>query len=446
MGTCFIALKNKCLFIAIVVACISPVLDVQAQIASNISSAGSPNPVGAGARASGMGGAFIAVADDATAASWNPAGLIQLETLEISLVGAYNHKTEDTTYQDFPDASGPQDYSSFDLNYLSVAYPFSLINRNMIVSLNYQHLYDFSKEISYQASDDTPPVTWSETLEFTREGGLRAVSPAYAIQVTPKLSLGATLNIWQDPLYGNEWQSTWEENGNGNNNGMDFTYQVKTEDTYCFSGVNFNLGLLWHINQYITLGGVFKSPYSADLERDYHSTTTTSSGQVDPIVTETSFSTEETLDMPMSYGIGIATRWSDAFTLSFDVYRTEWGDYVLHTADGEDISPITNAPINESDIDATTQVRLGGEYLFIGNRAVIPLRAGVFYDPEPAPDHPDDFWGVSIGSGIAYKQVAFDLAYQFRFAEDVRVATVGTGEASQDVQQHTLYMSVIYHF
>ena len=38
-----------------------------------------PLPVGSGARAIGQGGAFIAVADDATAASWNPGALIQLE-------------------------------------------------------------------------------------------------------------------------------------------------------------------------------------------------------------------------------------------------------------------------------------------------------------------------------------------------------------------------------
>jgi hypothetical protein len=34
---------------------------------------------GAGARASGMGGAFVAVADDATAGYWNPAGLSQMD-------------------------------------------------------------------------------------------------------------------------------------------------------------------------------------------------------------------------------------------------------------------------------------------------------------------------------------------------------------------------------
>ena len=41
---------------------------------------------GAGARAMGTGGAFIAVADDATAVSYNPAGLAQLLRPEVSLV------------------------------------------------------------------------------------------------------------------------------------------------------------------------------------------------------------------------------------------------------------------------------------------------------------------------------------------------------------------------
>jgi hypothetical protein len=41
---------------------------------------------GSGARALGVAGAFTAVADDATAASWNPAGLIQLERPEASFM------------------------------------------------------------------------------------------------------------------------------------------------------------------------------------------------------------------------------------------------------------------------------------------------------------------------------------------------------------------------
>ena len=44
--------------------------------------------IGAGARALGLGGAFVAIADDSTAAYWNPAGLCQLEGRELVLMHA----------------------------------------------------------------------------------------------------------------------------------------------------------------------------------------------------------------------------------------------------------------------------------------------------------------------------------------------------------------------
>ena len=49
----------------------------------------SPSPVGSGARAHGQALAFIGVADDATAASHNPGGLLQLVKPELSIVGSY---------------------------------------------------------------------------------------------------------------------------------------------------------------------------------------------------------------------------------------------------------------------------------------------------------------------------------------------------------------------
>ncbi len=44
---------------------------------------------GAGARALGMGGAFVAVADDATAAYWNPAGMPSVERAAFSAMHSY---------------------------------------------------------------------------------------------------------------------------------------------------------------------------------------------------------------------------------------------------------------------------------------------------------------------------------------------------------------------
>ncbi len=49
---------------------------------------GQPNTFGIGPRAIGMGGAFTAIADDASAAYWNPAGLSQISSYEISISGA----------------------------------------------------------------------------------------------------------------------------------------------------------------------------------------------------------------------------------------------------------------------------------------------------------------------------------------------------------------------
>ena len=51
------------------------------------------NLTGAGARAAGMGGAFIGVADDATAIVWNPAGLTQLHHPEASVVTRFINDT-----------------------------------------------------------------------------------------------------------------------------------------------------------------------------------------------------------------------------------------------------------------------------------------------------------------------------------------------------------------
>ena len=63
--------------------------------------------MGSGARAMGMAGAFIAIADDATAASWNPAGLIRLERPEVSIVGAYFDRREDFSSDFHPEIDNP---------------------------------------------------------------------------------------------------------------------------------------------------------------------------------------------------------------------------------------------------------------------------------------------------------------------------------------------------
>jgi long-subunit fatty acid transport protein len=424
--------------------------DVKAYIIyEDINISSSPNPVGSGARALGMGGAFIAVSDDATAASWNPSGLIQLERPELSVVGAYA-----SVDQRFSTPSGTDiknhytdDFAS--LNYLSATYPFNLLNRNMVVSVNYQRLYEFNLNFGYRFNATIPleppfvSVETSQEIDYQQDGYLGALGLAYALELTPRVSVGVTINIWSDTLgLKNGWQETLSVNSQTvitNTLGPPETTlsDVQIENEYSeFNGLNANIGLLWDLNEHLTLGAVLKTPFTGSLKRR--------SSRNDRAE---SLEDDLELDMPMSYGIGLAYRFSDRFTIDLDAYRTEWSKYLLTDAEGNTFSPIDGKPENESDIEDTTQIRMGAEYLILKpvTDTVIPMRAGLFYDPEPSEGSQKEFYGISLGTGLGYKQFIFDLAYQLRWGRGVDTESLIIGSEA-DVRQHTILFSAIYHF
>ena len=406
------------------------------------------NPVGQGARALGMGGAFIAVADDATAASWNPGGLVQLERPEFSIVGAGFHRTEDLDFGANPEASGDQNYSKSRINYFSITYPFTLFGLNMVVSGNWQNLYDLTREWNFplRLSDDELSVV--QDIDYDQQGSLGAWGLAYALQISPTLSLGITFNLWEDGLDDNRWKQEINQSGSGQLAGNPFNFNVRSTERYNFSGWNLNLGLLWNVTGRLTIGGVLKTPFTADLDRKVklRSAITFPDSPDAGTSASDSYSEHEDLNMPLSFGLGFAYRLSDELTMSLDVYRTNWQNFELEDSDGNKISPITGKPADESDVDPTYQVRLGGEYLFIRQNYVIPLRAGLFYDPAPAEGSPDDYFGFSLGSGVGVGRFIFDIAYQYRFGRDVNRSILESLDFSEDVDEHAVYASVIIHF
>ena len=419
-----------------------------AQTLQRIEVPSSLNPVGSGARALGMGGAFIAVADDATAASWNPGGLIQLETPEVSIVGAYFNRAEDNTFGTNPEASGSQDVSKSNTNYLSATYPFNFLRHNMVISLNYQYLYDFTRDWKFTLIQKDLELSATQNIDYHQQGSLSAFGIAYCLQITPQFSFGLTLNFWENGIYRNRWEQKSTQMGYGTYVGYDFTSEIRSHIQYSFSGFNANLGILWNINSNLTVGAVLKTPFTADLRRESTGSTAILFPSYPAADTRSSSSSveEQELDMPISYGIGFAYRFSDEFTASIDIYRTEWDDYILTDSNGNRTSPISGEYIGDSDIDPTHQVRMGAEYLFIKSNYVIPLRGGIFYDPAPAEGSPDDFYGLSLGSGIAYGRFLFDIAYQYRFGNNVGTSIMKNLNFSQDASEHTVYSSVIIHF
>jgi len=445
-----------------------------AQLKQSIEIASSPHPVGSGARALGMAGAYIGSADDATAASWNPAGLKHLVNPEISLVGAYSLRSERLDFDKSPEASGTYRLDDWNVNYLSVTYPVRRFKKNFFLSLNYQHLYDFSKKLSsyhWHSFSERPSWDMNYQADCEQSGGLRALSPALAVMVTPRLTLGMAANIWSDKLFANEWVAKYHTDGQGTIDKVPVVSHADSCEKYRFSGLNFNLGLLWDIGEVFTLGAVYKTPFTADLEHTstlYHIEKYPQNSLPDKYTYESKKEKEE-LSMPRSYGLGLAYHpfdsSGDLLVIDLDIYRTEWGDYELIKKDGSRISPITGYSKSEVTVKPTWQVRLGAEYAFVTERRrIIPtIRGGAFYDPEPAPDKPDDFYGVSLGFGLTFREkneassrrkkrkerqysMSIDMAYQYRRGKQ-KEGEIIQGENSQaDVDHHLVYSSVIYYF
>jgi len=444
----------------------------------------SPNVVGSGARALGMGSAFIAIADDATAASWNPGGLTQLERPELSLVYSYKWLGEDFSSGLYPGLGGDYEVNFNEINYASFVYPIrrTIGGRNLVLSLNYQRKYDFDRDITATYRDATAlgfgsSAVLTNTVDYSQRGGLSTISPAFGIELTQRLSVGMVVNIWNESLLpDNGWKVRQTFRSRGVVNGAPFSgLRAQTqvaEDYENFRGTNFTLGMLYKPTERFSIGAVYNSKFTADV--DYSRSAFSRVAGVPFFRTQTNRKMEYVF--PSALGIGLAYRFpNDKLTLSFDVTRREWKQFVIHDPDNPNAllrrrSGVTGQPASEATVKPTYTVRLGAEYVFVNETKPIQnflpsLRAGIFYDPEPSGNRqnrffalgpntlgkgdgkPDDYFGVALGTGVLIKnRVNLDAAYVYRWGRGVRSDTFGLGYTDADVEQHLFYLSTVIYF
>ncbi len=437
--------------------------------AQNLDFSVSPSPVGSGARAAGMADAFVGLADDATAASWNPAGLIQLERPEVSVVGAFNYFTEQIHSGDdrFSEPSAT-DFRS-ELNFLSFTYPFSLpvINRNITLSVSYQKKYQFGRDFGLDAdlsfvNQFDQNVQQFRTFDFTQSGGLATITPAIAIELTHTLSIGAAFNLWRSSFFSqNDWERELVVTNEVSIDGTPVPTTVRTaQERYNdLSGENFTIGALWTPNQRWSIGARYDTGWTGDVNfsaREFGTNTPLQESSEDRHLT-----------FPDSFTIGVAHRFNDRLTMSFDVTFTDWNDFVLTDGSGAKTSLITGEDTDSPDathLDITHTIRLGAEYVFVPKqpkeqlKQLWTVRGGLYYNEEPAsnrPDSggsgdgaPDQYLGVAAGFGVqAFQRVNIDVGYQARFGWDVESDRIsGLSGFGEDVIQHRLLISAVIYF
>ena len=443
-------IKNE-IFILILTFVIVVVQSAQTSIAQfslappNINA--TPLPVGSGARAIGQGGAFIAVADDATAASWNPGALIQLERPEFSIVGSYLATQQDSTSLEL----GNESVSRGDLNYVSAAYPFRIFRKNFVAALNYQQVYDFHMNLDFDRTIPLRAGSLTDRINFESKGGVGALTPAISMLVMPKLSIGVAINFYTDEFFGDyAWRKTLTQTGSGLLGTTPFTTSGKFETTYKnFQAVNVTTGLLWDVwekeDKLLTFGAVYDTPYTANVDR-------ITNGESMLSMMGRTFKTQlpETRehfkeDYPMSFGAGLGFRYSDALSFSMDVTWTDWSEFKQEDENGNESRPLGGAS-TDTRIGDTYAVRSGAEYLIFKQKVIIPVRGGLFYEPRPSLDDPVDVYGFSVGSGITFKRFSIDAAYQFKWAHDVDGEDFGLPGTKFNFNDHMFLTSLIVYF
>ena len=89
-------------------------------------------------------------------------------------------------------------------------------------------------------------------------------------------------------------------------------------------------------------------------------------------------------------------------------------------------------------------MRIGGEYVIVGRRLRLPVRAGFFTDRQYFLDnsgHPPRFTGVTVGLGVATRSLLVDAAYVLEYGSYADAEASG---AETFTRFHRFFVSFIY--
>ena len=404
--------------------------------------------LGSGARAFGMGGAFLARADDATAASWNPAGLSYLRVPEVSLAGASTfYKTEKGTEPDLD----TDRFEGKSIDFAALTWPLRFHGLSGAIQASFQRAVPFGGSLTTvrpRAPGQEPVLSTGEA-----SGGFDVFAFGTGWRVTRTLRTGITVNRWL-----NGYTQSLEKTA-----AADFTRPRVFDSDYGLRGWNVNLGAIWSPIEQVNLGAVFKTPFSGEVRLVKTRTDFPLGGSS---VANTYRSDAVRLEFPASFGFGTSWRPRSALTLSADFTRTFWSrariiNYFTlpYVVPPTPFSPTTYAPLpypalNQSQGDSD-QVRTGVEYVVIAGRLKVPLRAGYFNDEQvvlgvggSAPR----FNGFTAGIGIILGPILFDVAYLHesgRFVETVASEATAdlpaaTSQVRTSLRTERFFVSLIY--
>lgn len=448
---------------------------------------------GVGSKALSMGGAFRGLADDWSAAYWNPAGLAYLGTSEIS--ASYIVLSPRPTYM--PDVSyrDTHTYQKYDIGFKNgikwypedknIHFPnfsgfvklkkFGGFTTGLAFYLPYTMKYNWDL---YQ-----PPVGYETTSPYPRVDHLIDLDvfdfhPTIAKEVIKeKLSLGLGISV-QFANFTLKRTTLLHTDSSIQRIYDNFPIDSKLDEDGW--GFGFNLGVLFKPTPKLKVGASYRSQVTLDLSGKTNlSLYLPLNIKLDSLVSPEyrglfqggvlSWEVDENVDLklPAEMGIGISYQPLDKLTLALDVSQTNWSamdklepKFLLPfpTSQPDAVTPQTlQIPLQWEDV---VRYSFGAEYLPLKKLAV---RGGYYSDPSPVPDKtfgplfPDVGDKKGINFGLSYRFNSIELGYNYEYLnfkerkinqlEDIN------GDGLFDnypgwykMNMHSSYFTFIYHF
>jgi long-subunit fatty acid transport protein len=399
-----------------------------------------------GARSMGFGGAFVALADDATAAFSNPAGLVQLARPEISL--EWRRWSYSTPYthrgrvEGLPSGFGidtvaglrtaTSDDTLNGLSFLSLAYP---KERWSLAFFRHQLAnFEFSTETQGLFAGGTNCCQerfWDQQVTTDFDSVSYGLSGAY--RISDRFDIGFGIVYHESSLRSQATSFLTDDYPEGVIGPTSFHPErsILTQNLLG-DGTDWGLngGFLWRVSEGWRIGGVYRQGPEAELTIENRAGAAIDLGV--PPGAVVGRITGLSVEFPPVLGLGFAYRVQDGgFTVSFQWDRIEYStivesleEHVARLGESLDLA-----------VDDADELHLGGEYVFLRSNPIIAVRAGAWLDPDhqlrDTSDDPfiralqppgDDQTHFTMGLGVAFKK--FQIDFGIDLADTVDTASL----------------------
>ncbi len=358
-------------------------------------------PLPVGARAIGMGGAGLAVVDDASAGLVNPAGLTRLRRIEL---GGGLARSAMTVDGEAFGAGFETDLSGTDLTALRAAYPFPTFRGSFVLALTGERVYDFDSDFvaGYSGSFTGTDGNIVEQAEaFEADGVLMSWNFAAGMEASENVALGATVSYLSGSY---DQRFAWAADAGDMPPDYDGTVGYASDATSDVSGFRATLGSLFYVNEMLSAAIVVQSPVTLSFDGTIREELEWYDGQTDQQVVYF----EDEVTLPFSFAAGAAFMPTDLVVLAGDVRYTDWSetDYAGRVFLDEDGLLESRRTAYEEVID----VMVGAEIIV----PTWPLRLRAGYMSRPVA-----YQGLDIDSDRSYVTLGVGILVDTVFSLDV---------------------------